>query len=246
MKMKKTKTILLYFACLIGVAIQTSSNAKAKPLPSNGHYYAMQRLHRSDITGGAFATDYAANYFTSNWNTYSNINSFIDNEMWITFPNGSWLETGYTVGKMQERYVSFWEGSFVAYSYSDIGVYYEFPIGNSRPVGPTNYLILNTGNNQFTTYLNGVAQYTMNTQYNTASRMDVGLETSDTGNTFQSGIYNRKLQYQSKAGGWSYWSSKDYIEDCDVSDSTLGWNSTLKLKESFMNQNDAQIFFTHK
>lgn len=152
--------------------------------------------------------------------------------MWIAFQNGTWVEMGDMDGARYPQGTGYWAGHF--YAYSNQNGYNEFTTGSNYASSGNAFKILHTSNNTWSYYLNDTFIASVNTQYDSGVYMNAGIESNDTTATFNTGIYDSALQYQTATTGWNYWATP-----ANWDNNSLGWvslfngtNSTLTFSHS--------------
>lgn len=201
----------------------------------NPHWYAVQRLTATNT--GVYTS------ITNDQEDLSHVsNSFINKETWVGFSNGGWIEAGTTLGPVDnsDGYVADWHGHFFAYRDGN-GIYHERNVGSEYPTGTHNFQIsrdTDGGTTNWTVYVDFTRVGTVpSITSTTAIDQDVGIESSDSSNSFTSGTYASAMQYRNTSGTWTNWSSSS-ASKVNLDSNGARWVS------SYSSSNN-RITFTH-
>lgn len=197
--------------------IQFAPYAKAAPLPEGFHQYATQSTNKTNY-GGSFFLPAGETQLLSNYSP-SNQESFITHEMWLLFGtnNEQWVEIGAVKGCTNDIYTS---GYFAAVCNGPLDTdYTEYSLQKS---GSGVVLKLqHDGNKVWGAYIGSAMIRQLWSNYGVAQTVNVGVETSDTGNIFTSGMTGTQLQYKSTSNIWTNFTSFNNYDR-----NQLGWTSS--------------------
>lgn len=188
---------------LIAISLLSTSfpNAEAAQC-SSPHCYAIQLASPSSLSGEKH-TEVVTDLTTST--TCPNHNEFINEEGWIVFANGDWVESGFTQGYLQGNCRTS-ERNF--YAYSSGGVYQEFDTGAVSIGSTENYEMSDTNHDKaWDVYINSsnVAHFTLASS--TASNVQEGEEVSYNSSSAPKTSTTSIQTFTGSPGSWSNLSS---------------------------------------
>ncbi|WP_164472653.1 hypothetical protein [Cohnella candidum] len=209
---------------VVALVVMLSSLPTANASSVNPHWYAIQRLTATNT--GIYSS------ITNDQEDLSHVSgTFINKEMWLGFNTAGtrWIEAGTTRGPVSnsDGYVDDWHGHFIAYETAS-GDYHERNVETEYKTGTHNFQISRdtvNGSTNWTIYFdyNRVATIPAITDTSGISH-DVGIESSDSDNSFTSGTYSSAMQYRNTSGSWVTWSSSSATRT-DLTNGT-GWTTT--------------------
>ncbi|MDE1818897.1 MAG: hypothetical protein KGI19_09895 [Thaumarchaeota archaeon] len=184
---------------LLTISLLSTSlpNAEAAQCPSP-HCYAIQSASISSLSGEK-RSEVATALTTST--TCPNHNEFIDEEGWIAFANGDWIETGFTQGWLQGNCRTS-DRNF--YAYSSGGVYQEFDSGAATVGNTQTYEMSDTNRDAaWDVYINSanVAHFTLASS--TASVVQQGEEVTYNSSTAPKTSISGIQTFNGSPPGWS-------------------------------------------
>lgn len=230
--MRVKKSLPIVMAIMFALILSTIPIAKASPVYP--HWYALSSI---DATSTGVYTS-----ITNDQDDLSHVSGeFINKEMWLGFSNLGWIEVGTTLGPVDnsDGYVSDWHGHFFAYY--DTTSYHERNVGSQYPTGSHNFQIsrdTSNGVTQWTVYVDFTRVGTVPAITETTGiDQDVGIESTDSSNSFTSGTYASAMQYRNTSGTWVTWNSASSTPTT-YSNGSGGWAA------SYSSSNN-RITYTH-
>ncbi|AIQ13831.1 hypothetical protein [Paenibacillus durus] len=223
MSLKKNR-VFVFLAVIMVFVIMYSGLPIANASPVNPHWYAAHRLSATNT--GIYSS------ITNDQEDLSHVSgTFINKEMWLVFNTNAtrWIEAGTTRGPVNnsDGYVDDWHGHFIAYQTAS-GDYHERNVETEYKTGTHNFQISRdtlNGSTNWTIYFDYTQVATIPSITDTSGIYhDVGIESSDSDNSFTSGTYSSAIQYRNTSGSWVTWSSSTATR-MDITNGT-GWSAT--------------------
>lgn len=249
--MRPTRSWLGVFLVTTLLTLGTNSPVGATLLTQHG-YAAQQNSNANQ--GGYFSSDHVEQLSSSQVDGNC---SFITKEEWINFPQAGgynqWIEAGTMDGGWIAQLsgntthtcaqYSYWKGFFAAYQYYDATsstwILNWYKVGSSNPQNTHNFEIQRTTGTDWKVYVDfsQVLDIPSNLNYTQANNHIVGIETTDTLNTFTTPSTGSALEYLDLNGVWQFWTAG---ATGNWDQNTLGWKSSMTF-----GQNSNTITITH-